>query len=125
MRLVVICLLLSLTRTMAAPLSVQLRCDHDSYLVYEAIPIVVNLHNYTGRTIQIDETDQKSSLDFVVTNESGQMASINSALVTRRLLFSTKYLSASNTFGRSFTSWPLRSRQPRPRSSVKSLNEYM
>src|SRR5207244_13646986 len=53
------------------------------------------------------------------------MASINSALVTRRLLFSTKYLSASNTFGRSFTSWPLRSRQPRPRSSVKLSNEYV
>ena len=73
MRSVVICLLLSLTGAMAAPLSVQLRCDHDSYLVYEAIPVVVNLHNYTGRTIQIDDTDQKSSLDFVVTDESGQM----------------------------------------------------
>lgn len=73
MRFVVICLLLNLTGAMAAPLSVQLRCDKDTYLVYEAIPVVVSLHNYSGRTIQIDETDQRSSLEFVVTSESGQM----------------------------------------------------
>jgi hypothetical protein len=71
MRSAAICLSLTLTGAMAAPLSVQLRCDSDSYLVYEAIPVVVNLHNYTGRAIQIDEADQKSSLDFVVTSESG------------------------------------------------------
>jgi len=65
--------LLSLTGAMATPLSVQLRSDNETYLVYEAIPVIVSLHNYSGRTIQIDESDQKSSLDFVVTDESGQM----------------------------------------------------
>ena len=73
MRLAFICLLLSLTGVKAAPLSIQIRCEKDTFLVYEAIPVTVSIHNYSGRNVQIDEGDQQSSLDFVVSTEAGQL----------------------------------------------------
>src|SRR5262244_3856603 len=60
-----------------------------------------------------------------VTNVSAQMALINSSLVTSRLLFSTRYFNASNTFGLSLTSSPMCSRQARSKSNVKFLKEQM
>jgi hypothetical protein len=73
MRWAILCLLSSLTAAMAAPLGVQIRCEKDTYLVFEAIPVTVSLHNYSGRNVQIDESAQQSSLEFVVSTEAGQL----------------------------------------------------
>src|ERR1700677_3029227 len=60
-----------------------------------------------------------------VTKLSGQIARASSSLPISLPEFSTRYLSASKTFGRSFTSWPDRDRLPRARSSVNSPKQYV
>ena len=50
----------------AAPLTVQVRSAKDTFLVYEAIPVTVSIHNYSSRSLQLEESNQESWLDFVV-----------------------------------------------------------
>jgi hypothetical protein len=73
MRWAFICFCLSLTSALGQPLGVQVRFAKDTYLMYEALPATVSIHNYSGREIQLDEGNQQLSLTFVVTTESGQM----------------------------------------------------
>jgi hypothetical protein len=73
MRWVFVCFCLSLTGVMAEPLAVQVRFANDTFLVYEAVPVTVSIHNFTGRDIALDDNDQSSSLNFVVTTENQQM----------------------------------------------------
>ena len=73
MRWLFISLWLSVAGAWAGPLSVQVRFGSDTYLVYEAIPATVSIHNFSGREIQLDENNPESSLSFVITTENGQM----------------------------------------------------
>ena len=57
----------------AAPLSVQLRCAKETFLVYEAIPVTVTIQNYTGRPIQLADSDDRSWLSFIVVDDANQM----------------------------------------------------
>ncbi|MEI6085268.1 MAG: hypothetical protein WCS70_13335 [Verrucomicrobiota bacterium] len=54
----------------SAQLSVQIRASKDMYLVYEGIPVTVSIRNYSGRTIQLENTGETSWLKFVITDES-------------------------------------------------------
>jgi hypothetical protein len=73
MRWVFISLCLSLTGALGQPLGVQVHFEKDTYLMYEALPATVSIHNYSGREIQLDEGNQQLLLTFVVTTENGQM----------------------------------------------------
>jgi hypothetical protein len=61
--------LLVVVAAVAAPLGVQVQSEKDSYLVYESIPVTVSIHNYSGRTVQLNETARASWLDFIVVGE--------------------------------------------------------
>jgi hypothetical protein len=73
MRLAFLCLWLTLAGAWAAPLSVQIRCEKDTFLVYEAIPVTVSVHNFSGRNVAMDENEPQTSLEFVVATEAGQL----------------------------------------------------
>jgi hypothetical protein len=73
MRCTILSLLLACTSAWAAPLSVQIRCEKDTFLVYEAIPVTVSVHNFSGRNVAIDESEPQTSLEFVVATEAGQL----------------------------------------------------
>jgi len=54
-----------------AQLEVQVREQKDTYLVYEPIPLVVSIRNYSGRTIQLEDTGEHSWLGFIVAGQAG------------------------------------------------------
>jgi len=61
----------SVTGRLHAQLNVQLQADKDFYVLYEAIPLVVSLHNNSGRTIQLDGTTGQPWLTFLVNEQNG------------------------------------------------------
>ncbi len=65
--------LLLVVAAVAAPLSVQVQCEKDSYLVYESIPATVTIRNYSGRAVRLTETSGESWLDFVVIGEGNNL----------------------------------------------------
>jgi hypothetical protein len=72
MRATILLLLVSLN-VVAAPLTVQVRSAKDTFLVYEAIPVTVSIHNYSSRSLQLEESNQESWLDFVVLDENNSI----------------------------------------------------
>src|SRR5438093_6219757 len=56
-----------------AQLSVQVRCERDTFLLYESIPVAVAIRNFSGRAIQIEDSDGKPWLGFIVTDEAGSL----------------------------------------------------
>ena len=54
-----------------AQISVQLRTEKGCFLLYEAIPVVVSLHNAAGRTVQLEGAADHSWLTFSVSEETG------------------------------------------------------
>src|SRR5207249_4728097 len=56
-----------------AQLTVQVHCEKDTFLVYEPIPVVVSIRNYSGRTIQLEGSEQKPWLSFVVTDDADSL----------------------------------------------------
>jgi len=52
-----------------AQLTVQVRVPHNTLLVYESIPVTVGLQNFSGRTIQLEDTGETRWLKFLVTDE--------------------------------------------------------
>ncbi len=57
----------------SAQLAVSLRLERDMFLLYESIPVVVNVGNYSGRTIELKQGDNHPSLDFMVAHDDGSM----------------------------------------------------
>lgn len=55
----------------SAQISVRLQTEKDFFLLYEAIPVVVSLHNMAGRTIQLEGATDQPWLTFRVTDEHG------------------------------------------------------
>jgi hypothetical protein len=54
-----------------AQLSVQLKMDRDSLLLFESIPVIVNVRNFSGRTIELSNQDGAPWLSFVISDEAG------------------------------------------------------
>jgi hypothetical protein len=65
--------LLVIAGSARAQLSVRLQCERDTFLLYEAVQVGLELQNYSGRTIELTSEGGKSWLSFVVTDESGNM----------------------------------------------------
>jgi len=61
----------ALVASAAAQLEVQVREQKDTFLLYEPIPLVVNIRNYSGRTIQLEDSGEHSWLSFVVAGDGG------------------------------------------------------
>jgi hypothetical protein len=54
-----------------AQISVQLTIERDALMLFESIPVVANVHNFSGRTIELADDDQTSWLNFLVSDEAG------------------------------------------------------
>jgi hypothetical protein len=54
-----------------AQISVQLTMERDALMLFESIPVVANVHNFSGRTIELANDNQISWLNFLVSDEAG------------------------------------------------------
>ncbi len=61
----------ALITSATAQLQVQVREQKDTFLLYEPIPLVVSIRNYSGRTIQLEDNGDHAWLSFVVAGEAG------------------------------------------------------
>jgi hypothetical protein len=66
-------LLMAATGSGHAQMNVRLQMEQDTFLLYEAIPVVLMVQNYSARTIELAGTDGKPWLSFLVTDENGNM----------------------------------------------------
>src|SRR5579862_3861949 len=62
---------LAMSVSARAQLSVQLKMDRDALLLFESIPVIVNLRNFSGRTIELANRDGVPWLSFLITDEAG------------------------------------------------------
>jgi hypothetical protein len=58
-----------------AQISVQLTMERNALILFEAIPVVANIHNYSGHTIELADNDQTPWLSFLISDESSEMIS--------------------------------------------------
>jgi hypothetical protein len=58
-----------------AQVTVQLAMERDTLLLFESIPVVANVRNYSGRTIELADENQTSWLNFLVSDEAGSTIS--------------------------------------------------
>ncbi len=65
--------LVALTANAVAQLSVQLRVEKDTFLLYESIRVAVGIRNFSGRTIELENSGDRSWLSFMVVSESGDL----------------------------------------------------
>ncbi len=54
-----------------AQISVQLTMERDALMLFESIPVVANVHNFSGHTIQLADDGQMPWLNFLVSDEAG------------------------------------------------------
>jgi hypothetical protein len=54
-------------------IAVQLRAEKDIFLLYEAIPVAVGIHNVSGRTLQVEPSAERPWLSFLISDESGSL----------------------------------------------------
>lgn len=64
-----------------AQLAVTVRSAKDTYLLYEGIPITITIRNYSGRTIQLENSGTTSWLKFLVTDERSQLVPATDQIV--------------------------------------------
>ena len=62
-----------MTANAVAQLSVQLRAEKDTFLLYESIRVAIGIRNFSGRTIQLENSGDRSWLSFMVVSESGNL----------------------------------------------------
>jgi hypothetical protein len=55
-----------------AQLTVQIRMERDVFLLYEPLPVLVTVHNISGRPVQLDEVEGRHWLDFAVADENSR-----------------------------------------------------
>ncbi|HXI82925.1 MAG TPA: hypothetical protein VNL17_02405 [Verrucomicrobiae bacterium] len=53
-----------------AQISVQLTMERDTLILFEAVPVVVNVRNFSGRTIELADDNQTSWLSFLISDEA-------------------------------------------------------
>jgi hypothetical protein len=79
-----------LTILLAAPwgaraqVSVQVRMDRDTLLLFESIPAVVTIRNFSGRTIEFANQGDTPWLSFLITDEAGaSLSPVGDALASQ------------------------------------------
>src|SRR2546425_470347 len=55
--------------SIGAQVGIQVRCEKDTFLVYESIPVNLSIHNYSGRPLELADNEGKSWLGFMITDE--------------------------------------------------------
>jgi hypothetical protein len=65
--------LVAATGTSHAQINVRLQTAQDTFLLYEAIPVILAIQNFSARTVELTGEDGKPWLSFLVTDESGNM----------------------------------------------------
>jgi hypothetical protein len=53
-----------------AQISIQIHASKQDFLVYEPIPITVSVHNFSGRTVQLEDEGDQAWLAFQVTGDA-------------------------------------------------------
>jgi hypothetical protein len=66
-----VCLVLSLPFCARAQITVQLSLERDTLLLFESIPVTVNIRNFSGRPIEIGSQSGTPWLSFLITDEGG------------------------------------------------------
>lgn len=70
----ILALLVALSRpAIGAQVGIQVRCEKDTFLVYESIPVSLSIHNYSGRPLQLADNEGKSWLGFMITDEGNSL----------------------------------------------------
>lgn len=62
---------LAVPLTARAQITVQLRMERDSLVLFESIPVVVTVRNFSGRAIELANHDAAPWLSFLITDENG------------------------------------------------------
>jgi hypothetical protein len=65
------CAALALPVNARAQLAVQLSMDRETLMLFESIPVVVTVQNFSGRTIEVRGRGETPWLDFLVSDEGG------------------------------------------------------
>ncbi|MGD1020770.1 MAG: hypothetical protein ABSA12_15765 [Verrucomicrobiia bacterium] len=69
--LVFLAALLAAPSGVRAQISVQVKMDRDTLIVFESIPAVVTIRNFSGRTIELANQGETHWLNFLITDEAG------------------------------------------------------
>ena len=67
----VLCAVLAVPLSSRAQLSIQLKMERDALILFESIPVVVNVHNFSGHTVELANQGRSSWLNFAITDEAG------------------------------------------------------
>jgi len=85
-----------------AQISVQITMERDALMLFESIPVVANVHNFSGRTIELADDNQTSWLNFLVSDEAGATISP----VGKRLAFEPVKIAPGRTVKITFNLLP-------------------
>jgi hypothetical protein len=100
-----------------AQISVQLTMERDALILFEAIPVVARVHNYSGRTIELADDNQTSWLSFLISDEAG--ATITP--VGKQLAFGPVKIAPGQTMGVTVDLLPHYDLRQRGTFSVRAL----
>jgi hypothetical protein len=56
-----------------AQLTVQVRAERDTFLLYESIPLEVGIRNFSGRNLSLENQNGEPWLGFIVSDETGAL----------------------------------------------------
>src|SRR5271169_6315179 len=62
---------LAVSLSACAQLSVQIKMDRDALLLFESIPVIVNIRNFSGRTVELTNREGAPWLNFLINDEAG------------------------------------------------------
>lgn len=65
------CAALAIPVGVRAQLAIELRMQRDTFLQYESIPVSISIRNFSGRAIELQSTETKPWLDFIIATEDG------------------------------------------------------
>jgi hypothetical protein len=75
--------LLAMPSGVRAQISVQMKTDRDSFILFESIPAVVSIRNFSGRTIELANQGETHWLNFLIADEAGATLSpVGDVIVT-------------------------------------------
>jgi len=66
-----LCAVLAVPLSSRAQLTVQIKMERDALMLFESIPVVVSIHNFSGHTIELTNPSQSTWLNFTITDEGG------------------------------------------------------
>ena len=79
----VLCAVLAAPLSSRAQLSVQIKMERDALMLFESIPVVVSIHNFSGRAVELTNPGQSAWLNFTITDEAGaSLAPVGNPLTT-------------------------------------------